>query len=85
MMADDGYNCPPNVLSYNMVINGLFKEGEVDKAYTLFHEMLGQGFPPNIVTYNSVIDGLCKAQAMDKAEAVLQQMFDKGVMFFEKK
>nr|AGT16567.1 hypothetical protein SHCRBa_008_G08_F_270 [Saccharum hybrid cultivar R570] len=80
MTADGGYNCPPNVVSYSMVIDGFFKEGEVDKAYTLFHEMLGRGFPPDLVTYNSVIDGLCKAQAVEKAEAVLQQMFDKGVM-----
>ena len=62
------------------VIDGFFKEGEVDKAYFLFHEMIGQGLPPDVVTYNSLIDGMCKAQAMDKAEAILQHMFDKGVM-----
>ncbi|CAN6310604.1 unnamed protein product [Urochloa humidicola] len=80
MMADDGGNCRANVVSYSTVIHGLFKEGEVGNAYSLFQEMLDHGIPPNVVTCSSIIDGLCKVQAMDKAEEVLHQMFDKGIM-----
>ncbi|RLN42822.1 protein Rf1, mitochondrial-like [Panicum miliaceum] len=37
MMADDGGgSCPPNVVAYTTVINGLFRDGQVDKAYNLF-------------------------------------------------
>jgi len=72
MMAEDGDNCPPNVVSHNTVIHGFFKEGEVGKVYTLFHEMLDHGIPPNVMTCSSIIDGLCKVHAMDKAEEVLQ-------------
>ncbi|KAF0930736.1 hypothetical protein E2562_034928 [Oryza meyeriana var. granulata] len=54
IMDDDRGGCPPDVCSYNTVIDGFFKEGDLDKAY-------------NVVTYNSIIAALCKAQAMDKA------------------
>ncbi|VAH12594.1 unnamed protein product [Triticum turgidum subsp. durum] len=71
--------CTPDVVAYNTVIHGFFKEGHVSKACNLFHEMAQQGVKPNVVTYNSVIDALCKARAMDKAEVVLRQMIDDGV------
>ncbi|KAG8044210.1 hypothetical protein GUJ93_ZPchr0229g18745 [Zizania palustris] len=32
-----------NVVAYNTVIDGFFKEGEVDKAYDLFREIKKQG------------------------------------------
>ncbi|KAG8044691.1 hypothetical protein GUJ93_ZPchr0077g7053 [Zizania palustris] len=35
-----------NVVAYNMVIDGFFKEGEVDKAYDIFREMKKQGISP---------------------------------------
>ena len=73
MMADDGGgSCPPNVVSYNTVVNGLFRDGHVDRAYSLFSAMDDRGILPTVVTYSIVIDGLCKAQAVDRAEGVLQ-------------
>jgi leucine-rich PPR motif-containing protein len=73
------FGCPPDVVAYNIVINGLFREGQVDKAYNLFREIDNQGILPTVVTYNTVINGLCKAQAVDRAEGVLRQMVHKGV------
>ncbi|KAG8037214.1 hypothetical protein GUJ93_ZPchr0020g33570 [Zizania palustris] len=35
-----------NVVAYNTVIDGFFKEGEVDKAYDLFREIKKQGISP---------------------------------------
>jgi pentatricopeptide repeat protein len=78
MMAEDGDDYPPDVVSYTTVIHGFSKEGEVGKAHTLFREMLDRGIPPNVVTCNSIMDGL--VQAMDKSEEVLRQMFDKHIM-----
>jgi len=80
MMAGRGAVCSPTVVAYNTVINGFFKEGNVNKACDLFNDMVQQGISPNLMTYNSVVDALCKARAMDKAEAVLRQMVDKGVL-----
>nr|QIP66257.1 restorer of fertility-like protein [Triticum aestivum]QIP66411.1 restorer of fertility-like protein [Triticum aestivum] len=51
--------CTPNVVAYNTVIHGFFREGQVGKACNLFHEMRQQGVTPDVVTYNSVIDVLC--------------------------
>ena len=72
-MADDG-RCPPDVVSYNTIIDGLFKEGDVDKAYITYHEMLDRRVSPDAVTYNSIIAALSKAQAMDRATEVLTVM-----------
>ncbi|KAF7086507.1 hypothetical protein CFC21_089793 [Triticum aestivum] len=63
MMADAGGSCQPNVVvSYSTVVDGLLKEGEVNKAYSLLCEMLHQGISPNVVTYSSIIFGMCKVQ-----------------------
>ncbi|KAG8037211.1 hypothetical protein GUJ93_ZPchr0020g33563 [Zizania palustris] len=35
-----------NVVAYSTVIDGFFKEGEVDKAYDLFREIKKQGISP---------------------------------------
>uniref|UniRef100_A0ACD5ZHF6 Uncharacterized protein n=1 Tax=Avena sativa TaxID=4498 RepID=A0ACD5ZHF6_AVESA len=79
MAVKEGGTCSLSVVIYNTVIDGFFKEGEVSKAFHLFHEMKKQGFMPNVVTYTSVIDASCKARAMDKAELFLRQMIDNGV------
>ncbi|KAF7018605.1 hypothetical protein CFC21_031880 [Triticum aestivum] len=78
MMAKEGGGCFPDMVAYNTVIHGLFKEGEIGKACNLFHEMVQQGVVPGVVTYSSIIDALCKARAMDKAELVLRQMVANG-------
>ena len=59
------FGCMPNAVSCNTLINGLFGEGEVEKAYNLFLKMLDRGISPNVVTYNTIIDGMCKAQTVD--------------------
>ncbi|VAH13313.1 unnamed protein product [Triticum turgidum subsp. durum] len=78
MIAKEVGVCSLNLVAYNTVIYGFFKEGETGKACNLFHEMMQQGVEPDVVTYNLIIDALCKARAMDKAEVVLQQMISKG-------
>ncbi|CAO1939135.1 unnamed protein product [Urochloa humidicola] len=74
-----GLDSAHDVISFSIVINGFFKEGKVEKACNLFHQMIQRGVPPDVVTYNIVIDALCKARAMDKAERVLRQMINDGV------
>ncbi|KAM3399747.1 hypothetical protein ACQJBY_004900 [Aegilops geniculata] len=66
--------CTPDVVAYNTVVHGFFREGQVGKACDLFHGMAQQAVMPNVVTYSSVIDALCKARAMDKAEVELQHL-----------
>ncbi|KAF7082049.1 hypothetical protein CFC21_085930 [Triticum aestivum] len=81
IMVEDGRGCcRPDVVTYNTVIDGLLKEGEVGKAYSLFCEMPQRGISPDDVTWNSIISGMCKVHAMDKAEDVLEQMLDRGIL-----
>nr|XP_040249187.2 protein Rf1, mitochondrial [Aegilops tauschii subsp. strangulata] len=80
VMVEHGGSCQPNVVTYSTVIDGLLTEGEVNKAYSLFCEMLQRGISPNVVTCSSIISGMCKLHAMDKAEEVLQQMFERRIL-----
>ncbi|XP_044456589.1 protein Rf1, mitochondrial [Triticum aestivum] len=77
-MATKEGGCLPDVVAYSAIIHGFFKEGEIDKACHLFHEMMRQGVVPTVVTYNIIIDALCKAGEMDKAELVFQRMARNG-------
>ncbi|KAK9099743.1 hypothetical protein Scep_023173 [Stephania cephalantha] len=61
LIAEGGGN--PNCFSavaYTMVVDGLCKEGMLNKALDLCATMRKRGVSPNIVTYNSVINGLCR-------------------------
>ncbi|KAL5215670.1 hypothetical protein ABZP36_007071 [Zizania latifolia] len=78
-MMTKGGVAAPNVFAYNIAIDGFFKEGEVEKACGLFHEMKEQRISSDAVTYNSIINALCKSKAMDKAERVLEEMVLDGV------
>ena len=44
------FGCMPDVVSYNTVINGFFRDDHVDKAYSLFHEMDNREIFPTVVT-----------------------------------
>ena len=52
-----GVVCKPNTVTYNTIIDGLCKEGFVDKAKELFLQMKDENINPNVVTYNSLIHG----------------------------
>jgi pentatricopeptide repeat protein len=71
MMAEKGGGFSPDVVAYNTVIHGFFKEGDIAKACDLFHEMMQHRIRPDVATYSSIIDALCKVRAMDKAEQIL--------------
>jgi pentatricopeptide repeat protein len=58
MMAEKGGGFSPDVVAYNTVIHGFFKEGEIAKACDLFHEMVQQEIRPDVATYNSIIDAV---------------------------
>jgi pentatricopeptide repeat protein len=49
-MAHNGGSCAPDVVSYNTVIDGLCKDGQVDNAYNLFCEMPDRGIALDVMT-----------------------------------
>ncbi|KAF9592420.1 hypothetical protein IFM89_014910 [Coptis chinensis] len=60
--------CPPNVVSLNIVINGLCKMRRVEEALEVFNDMLIKfSCTPDVVTVTTVISGLLSAGRMDEA------------------
>ncbi|CAH9145042.1 unnamed protein product [Cuscuta epithymum] len=71
-----------NLFTFNEVVNGLCKEGKLNKAKDVMEDMKIRGVMPNVVTYNTLIDGYCKnggSSKMYKADEVLKEMVGKGI------
>ena len=57
----DGKSTSPNVLIYNTLIAGHFKDGNLQEAFRLHFEMLDRGLVPDGVTYDILVNGKAKA------------------------
>ncbi|KAK2656650.1 hypothetical protein Ddye_009702 [Dipteronia dyeriana] len=66
------------VFSVTIVIDGLCKRGEVEKAKDLMEEMVTRGIKPNVVTYSTLINGYCINGMVDEALKVKATMEHKG-------
>lgn len=64
----------PDTCSFNIVIRGLCKVGQVDKAFQLFYDMGSFGCLPDMITYNSLINGLCTVGNLDRALHLLRDI-----------
>ena len=53
------FNIEVLLLTFNTLISGHCKNGEVHKARELLEMLLEYGFKPDIFTFSSIIDGLC--------------------------
>ncbi|MCD7449273.1 hypothetical protein HAX54_051013 [Datura stramonium] len=51
---------------YNVMINGLCKNGKLDKARALFEKLSFIGLLPDVRTYNSMINGFCLEGLLDE-------------------
>ncbi|CAN0878971.1 Pentatricopeptide repeat-containing protein At5g39710 [Linum grandiflorum] len=68
-----------NVYSYNILIRGFCRVGNLEMGLKLFDEMEKNGCLPNVVTYNTVIDSYCKLKRIDDAFRLLRSMASKGL------
>ncbi|CAN1192378.1 Pentatricopeptide repeat-containing protein At5g39710 [Linum perenne] len=68
-----------NVYSYNILIRGFCRVGNLEMGLKLFEEMEKKGCLPNVVTYNTVIDSYCKLKRIDEAFGLLRSMSLKGL------
>ncbi|KAJ6978518.1 hypothetical protein NC653_026821 [Populus alba x Populus x berolinensis] len=67
----------PNVVTFNMMVDGACKMGDMDLALKLVRKMeimSGGSSKPNSVTYNSLIDGFCKIGGITVAEELRNEM-----------
>ncbi|KAJ8641527.1 hypothetical protein MRB53_018221 [Persea americana] len=73
------YNCSPNTVTYNCLIDGFCKAGEIDNARELFDGMTEQGVPPNVITMNTIVDGMCKNGRISSALQFFKELRGKGL------
>nr|GEX04210.1 hypothetical protein [Tanacetum cinerariifolium] len=66
--------CLVDTYSFNIVISGLCRTKEVDKAFGIFNKMRNFGCLPDSVTYNTLMNGCCLVGKVDKAHELLTQV-----------
>ncbi|XP_064999111.1 pentatricopeptide repeat-containing protein At2g06000-like [Musa acuminata AAA Group] len=64
----------PDTCSFNIVIKGLCRLGDIDAAFNFSDQMRSFGCSPDMVTHNTLIDGLCRAKQLDRAQELLQRI-----------
>ena len=57
----------PDVISYNILIDGHFLARRIDEAAKLLDGMVSVGLKPDFVSYNTLLHGYCKAGRIDNA------------------
>jgi pentatricopeptide repeat protein len=77
-----GYNL--TVWTYNVMINGLCKEGLFDQAIALLSRMEDNGCIPDIVSYETIIYSLFQKDERDRAEKLVREMIAKGLYYKSK-
>ncbi|XP_027342364.1 pentatricopeptide repeat-containing protein At3g61520, mitochondrial-like [Abrus precatorius] len=69
----------PNSFTYNCLIHGFCRAGNIDKACELFSQMIEEGVQPNVVTLNTLVHGLCKHGRVQGAVEFFNEMKGKGL------
>ena len=73
----------PDVVSYTNLINGMCKEGNVEKVIGFLSAMENNGMKSNLITYTVLLQGFCMRSRLDGAFCVLKRMEDLGLVLDE--
>ncbi|KAL8140056.1 LOW QUALITY PROTEIN: hypothetical protein V2J09_006077 [Rumex salicifolius] len=71
-------NFSPHHITFNILINGLYKNGYVDNALKLLRHLEQHGWKPHLDTYNILIDGLCKLGRLNGAKKIMGELIESG-------
>ncbi|XP_047339105.1 pentatricopeptide repeat-containing protein At1g52620 isoform X1 [Impatiens glandulifera] len=74
-----GTDCIPNIVFYNTLIDGYFRNGDFEKACELFKELKLKGVLPSVRTYGSMINGYCKVGKFEAVDKLLNEMKARGL------
>lgn len=77
VMSREG-TCPPNSVSYSILIHGLCEVGRLEEAFGLKDQMGEKGCQPSTRTYTVLIKALCDRGLIDKAFNLLDEMTARG-------
>ncbi|XAR72479.1 hypothetical protein NMG60_11019124 [Bertholletia excelsa] len=69
----------PDRVSYNILIDGFCREGQLRMAFNILNSMERLDLEPDGVTYTTLIDGLCKQGRLDQANGILGLMMKRGI------
>lgn len=64
----------PNLMTYNILINGFCKAGQIDPALKLLEVLQRKGHSPDEITYGTLIDGLHRAGRDEHAFKLFEQI-----------
>ncbi|KZV31610.1 pentatricopeptide repeat-containing protein mitochondrial [Dorcoceras hygrometricum] len=70
---------PPNLQTYNVLIHGWCKSGQIAKAKNTMNEMKAFGFAPDLITYTYFIQTYCIEKDFRNVDATLEQMRKDGL------
>lgn len=79
MDSSDVGDCQPNVVTFNIVIHGLCKNGLAGEALELFQVMKNKKVTPNIFTYNTLIWGFSLGGNKGTARSLFNEMKWAGI------
>ncbi|XP_022876391.1 pentatricopeptide repeat-containing protein At2g06000 [Olea europaea var. sylvestris] len=68
----------PDTCSFNIIMRGLCKVANVDKAFEFFDSMRSFDCLPDLITYNTLINGLCTVGNVDRAQKLLREVQSQG-------
>lgn len=69
----------PDAFTFNIMIDGLCKKGNLASALEFLNEIIMKGFDPNVITYTILINGFCKQGRLEEATEVVNSMSAKGL------
>ncbi|KAK4986635.1 hypothetical protein LTR50_005162 [Elasticomyces elasticus] len=70
--------CPPDSISYSILLDGLSKHNKMHLATQLLQKMEEQGLKPSVVTFNTQIRAHAAAQNVEQAVKAVRRMEDAG-------
>ncbi|KAG0496730.1 hypothetical protein HPP92_001421 [Vanilla planifolia] len=68
----------PDVITYNILINGMCKSGRIKEALKLVEKMQLEGHLPDAITFGTLVDGLSRAHRDNDILEVLEHMRKSG-------
>ncbi|KAL0747636.1 hypothetical protein Bca101_029638 [Brassica carinata] len=70
---------PPNIWTYNILLDGFCDNGKLEKALVIFKDMQNSEMELGIITYTIVIEGMCRASKVEDAWELFCSLDLKGV------
>ncbi|OWM74600.1 hypothetical protein CDL15_Pgr005180 [Punica granatum] len=67
-----GTSFAPSLISYNILIDGFAKTGDMKKAMSIYDEMMGNGIKADDITHRSLFWGFFRANLLEEAVDILK-------------